>query len=133
MRKKIEKTRFGEVLAEALKEGKARKPKITMSSIARACGIKPPSVHKWIRKDGEPSLANLCRCAEHLGVSTDYLLGRTNVSAPVTINGNQNAANIVDSTVSIGDSNARLEAEVLRLTRECERLCAENERLRAGQ
>ena len=108
-----------------------RAAKVNQAAVARACGLTPPAVGKWEKEISEPSLINLVKVADLLNCSTDYLLGRTEVNAPVTIRGSQNAANIVDSTVQIGGAGERLEAEVLRLTRECERLSRECERLSA--
>ena len=103
--------------------------KINQATVARACGLSQPAVGKWEKDTSEPSLVNLVKVADLLDCSTDYLLGRTQVNAPVSIQGSQNAANIVDSTVQIGGTGDRLEAEVARLTRECERLSRECERL----
>ena len=128
MKKKQERSVFAEIYKKTRK-----KLRFSQGEVAQRVGLSQPAAGLWELGKTEPSLSNLVKVADLFGVSTDYLLGRTDVSAPVTINGNQNAANIVDSTVSIGGNSARLEAEVLRLTRECERLCAENERLRAGQ
>ena len=130
MRTKPEKSQFTAVFQKAIAEAKKRKPRITKSDVARACGVKPPSVKKWADGISEPTLANLVKVADLLDCSTDYLLGRTQVNAPVSIQGNQNAANIVDSTVQIGgEAGDRFKAEVARLTRECERLSRECERL----
>jgi len=124
MKGQQQRTPFADVYKAARKAAK-----INQAAVARACGLSQPAVGKWEKNVSEPSLANLVKVADLLGVSTDYLLGRTDISAPVNIRGNQNAANIVDSTVQIGGAGERLEAEVLRLTRECERLSRECERL----
>ena len=124
MKGQQERTPFAGVYRAARKAAK-----VNQAQVARACGLTQPAVGKWEKEVSEPSLANLVKVADLLHVSTDFLLGRTQVNAPVSIQGSQNAANIVDSTVQIGGAGERLEAEVLRLTRECERLSRECERL----
>lgn len=123
--KKIEtRSPFGQIF-----KAERKRAKKSQADVAKTVGLSQPAIGWWERGKTEPSLDVLVKVADLLDCSTDYLLGRTQVNAPVSIQGNQNAANIVDSTVQIGGAGDRLEAEVARLTRECERLSRECERL----
>lgn len=87
-----------------------RSARIRQSFIARTCGLTQPAVSQWEKGGSEPSLANLCKVADILCVSTDYLLG-------------------MPKAVGVSKRVARADAEIARLTRECERLSRECERL----
>lgn len=53
--------------------------KHTFKSVAEAIGVSSVAVLKW--KDGRsiPGIDNFEKLADHLGVSCDYLLGRSNI------------------------------------------------------
>lgn len=118
--------------------------KDNQTTIANLFGISQPTVTAWEKGKSEPCLEDLVTLADHLGVSTDYLLGRTedrslHVSGPIQ---NVVGANAHDNAQSIALSSgggsepcpecARKDAEIARLTRECERLSREAERAAAG-
>jgi transcriptional regulator with XRE-family HTH domain len=49
----------------------------TQRELARNCGIGEGQIHKYENNLSEPMAVNLLNIAEQLGVSVDYLLGRT--------------------------------------------------------
>lgn len=119
MRTKPEKSQFTAVFQKAIAEAKKRKPRVTKSDVARACGVKPPSVKKWADGISEPTLANLVKVAELLGCSTDYLLGR--VGQPgVVVEGDANgsvvsSAPISGATISVGSDAQALRTRIAEL------------------
>lgn len=61
-------------LAERLKESLDQSPEFTASGLARACGIKPPSVSDWLSgKTKKMEGANLLSASEYLGVNPWWL------------------------------------------------------------
>lgn len=61
-------------LAERLKIAMGGPPLVTAAHLARACGIKPPSVHAWVSgKTKSIEGSNLIKAAKALGVSADWL------------------------------------------------------------
>lgn len=47
---------------------------VTQAQIAKACGIKPPSVHAWLNSNSEPSGNNLLKLSKALNVSGQWLI-----------------------------------------------------------
>lgn len=72
MRKEKEKfSTFGKILKLVLTmEG------LSQSWLADRLGLARPTIATYISGRSEPSLSNLCKIADILDVSTDYLLGR---------------------------------------------------------
>lgn len=61
-------------LAERLSEALAKKPGASQADLARACGVKPPSVHGWFTgKTKSLKGVSLVRAANFLGVSKEWL------------------------------------------------------------
>ena len=61
-------------LGARLRAALAGPPKKSQAALARACGVKPPSVHDWL--SGETKTIegqNLLRAAKFLGVSPEWL------------------------------------------------------------
>lgn len=52
------------------------------TGVAVAVGISRASVSDWKNKGNVPSAASLKKLADYLGVSTDYLLGNTDIKNP---------------------------------------------------
>lgn len=52
------------------------------TGVAVAVGISRASVSDWKNKGAVPSAASLKKLADYLGVSTDYLLGNTDIKNP---------------------------------------------------
>lgn len=50
--------------------------------LAKHLGIKPQNISFYAWGNNKPSVDVLCKMADYLGVSTDYLLGRTMVRSP---------------------------------------------------
>ena len=48
-----------------------------ISRLAAACDTDRARVHAWINGDGTPRVEALVAVAEYFGVSTDFLLGRS--------------------------------------------------------
>ena len=53
--------------------------RFTQEELAGRLGVERTRYSKWETGVSEPSLEMLCRIADCFHVSTDYLLGRTNV------------------------------------------------------
>ena len=69
---------FGERLAE-LRKDRGLKQK----DIAALLNVAVSTVSNYETESHEPDLANLCELANLLGVSTDYLLGRTDIKLDI--------------------------------------------------
>ena len=69
---------FGERLAE-LRKDRGLKQK----DIATLLNVAVSTVSNYETDSHEPDLENLCRLANLLGVSTDYLLGRTDIKSDI--------------------------------------------------
>ena len=52
---------------------------LTQNELARRLGVERTRYTKWEDGASEPSLTMLCKIADLFHVSTDYLLGRTNI------------------------------------------------------
>lgn len=63
-------------LAQRIREFRERR-KLSRADLARALGIKPPSVHDWENGATAPRLDRLPSLATALGVTVDDLLGAT--------------------------------------------------------
>ena len=50
---------------------------MTQAEVAAATGLQPAAISHFETGERRPSLANLCRLADALDVTTDYLCGRT--------------------------------------------------------
>lgn len=62
-------------LAERLKLAMAGPPKVTNSALAKACGVKPPSVTDWCSgRTKTIEAAHLLKAAEFLGVRAKWLV-----------------------------------------------------------
>jgi hypothetical protein len=48
-----------------------------ISRLAAACDTDRARVHAWINGEGTPRVEALVAVADHFGVSTDFLLGRS--------------------------------------------------------
>ena len=53
-----------------------------VSRLAAACDTDRARVHAWLNGDGAPRVEALVAVADFFGVSTDFLLGRSDVRAP---------------------------------------------------
>lgn len=71
--------KIGERISE-LRKDRGMKQK----EIARELNVAVSTVSNYETDSHEPDLTNLCKLADMLGVSTDYLLGRTDI--PTNIN-----------------------------------------------
>ena len=58
--------------------------KVTQQKIAEICSVKPQSVSQWRNGETRPDILSLAKIAKHFGVSTDYLLGLTDVKTTDT-------------------------------------------------
>ena len=56
--------------------------KISQKELARQLFISPQAISKWERNEATPNPEAISRMAEIFGVSTDYLLGRTEKKQP---------------------------------------------------
>ena len=65
-------SRFEELCSE-----KGLKPQST--KMQEITGVSSPAISNWKNKDSLPSADVLCRIAKYFSVSTDYLLGLSNV------------------------------------------------------
>ena len=54
----------------------------TQEELSKRLGVERTRYNKWEKGVSEPSLKMLCRIADYFRVSTDYLLGRTNILSP---------------------------------------------------
>ncbi len=50
---------------------------LSQRELARLCGLSFTQIHKYENNQTDPTSVSLTLMAEHLGVSTDYLLGLT--------------------------------------------------------
>lgn len=57
---------------------------LTQRELARSCDIGENQINRYESGSGEPSIANLASIAHVLGVSTDYLLGLSELPAATT-------------------------------------------------
>ena len=71
------------MFGEKLKELRTKYGK-TQEDIAKYLEVAPQTIYKYEKGINQPDLNTLSKLAEYFNVSTDYLLGRTNV--PITIN-----------------------------------------------
>lgn len=71
------------MFGEKLKELRTKYGK-TQEDIAKYLEVAPQTIYKYEKGINQPDLNTLSKLAEYFNVSTDYLLGRTNV--PNTIN-----------------------------------------------
>ena len=54
------------------------RPVRSMSVTSQLMGLHPDLIRRYERGEAEPSMDALNKIADYYGVSTDYLLGRTN-------------------------------------------------------
>ena len=59
-----------------------KKKKMTQKQLAEAVGVSRAAVYDWEREKYSPEGENLLRLSEVLGVSMDYLVGKTSVPTP---------------------------------------------------
>ena len=57
--------------------------KVTQQKMAEICSVKPQSVSQWRNGETRPDILSLTKIAQHFNVSTDYLLGLTDVKSTV--------------------------------------------------
>jgi transcriptional regulator with XRE-family HTH domain len=69
------------MFAERLRELREQRG-MTQKDLAQKMGVTDAAVGMWERGQREPGLITLRHLAELFGVSTDYLLGRTDLPAP---------------------------------------------------
>jgi transcriptional regulator with XRE-family HTH domain len=53
--------------------------KITQEELAKYLGVAPQTVYKYEKEINEPDLKTTSKIAEYFNVTTDYLLGRTDI------------------------------------------------------
>ncbi len=63
---------FGTILKNLMDEHK-----LTQSGLAVAIGYTQRAISKWVNEQAEPTETAIKKIADYFGVSTDYLLGRT--------------------------------------------------------
>lgn len=51
--------------------------KISRKVLSELCGLNPDAVRRFERGEAEPTISSVVALADELGVSVDYLLGRT--------------------------------------------------------
>ena len=66
--------RFGIRLKELLKENA-----ISQEVLAKNIGVSQRAVSKWINLQAEPTESSIVNCAKFFGVSTDYILGLSDI------------------------------------------------------
>jgi len=59
-----------------------RDKKITQFELAKISGVSQATITGWLRDNVEPKVTGITNIANALDVSTDYLLGRTNIKSP---------------------------------------------------
>lgn len=50
---------------------------LSQRELARLCGLSSPQIYKYENNQSDPTSTSLTAIADQLGVSTDFLLGRT--------------------------------------------------------
>lgn len=55
--------------------------KVTQQKMAEICSVKPQSVSQWRNGETRPDILSLTKIAQHFNVSTDYLLGLTDIKS----------------------------------------------------
>ncbi|HAT83786.1 MAG TPA: hypothetical protein DCS37_02675 [Clostridiales bacterium] len=65
---------FGERLQQLMKETKT-----TQVVLARAIGYTQRAVSKWINNQAEPTASAIYKCAKFFDVSSDYLIGLSDI------------------------------------------------------
>ena len=55
--------------------------KVTQQKMAEICSVKPQSVSQWRNGETRPDILSLSKIAQHFNVSTDYLLGLTDIKS----------------------------------------------------
>lgn len=65
-------------LAKSLRKGKG----LNQSELAELCGVHSVTISNWETGKKAPEANNVNKLAEVLGVTTDYLMGRTNDPLP---------------------------------------------------
>ena len=91
----------------------------TQTALAEALGISNRTVSKWETAETEPDAASLVALAEHFGITTDELLGRSGGLRPVY----ENAGSFGEAgTACFGEALN----SVMQLTETITRLCKQN-------
>ncbi|NLL92294.1 MAG: helix-turn-helix domain-containing protein [Ruminococcaceae bacterium] len=62
------------------------KRRITQTELADYLGVKRNTISRYETGDREPNNETLVRIAEYFDVSVDYLLGKTDITAPPSAN-----------------------------------------------
>lgn len=60
-----------------------REKNITAAELSRETGIPTSNISDWKKGKSNPSVEAVAKIADFLSVSTDYLLGRTDLPSPV--------------------------------------------------
>ena len=76
------------IFAERLRDARERLRGLTQSQLAEKSGLPATSISHFENADGtrKPSFDNLKRLATALGITTDYLLGRSDDHIGTTVN-----------------------------------------------
>ncbi len=69
-----------------------------IGQVRQALGVSSQAINQWKLGESRPSLENLCKIADMYGVSTDYLLGRTEMKSPDT------SIQAVSQTIGLSES-----------------------------
>ncbi len=72
---------FSERLLALINEKKISANKLTVDLL-----LSKSAVYEWTKRGSVPTIATLNKIAEYFDVSTDYLLGNTNIKKSVTSN-----------------------------------------------
>lgn len=80
--------------AERIKDAIDRDPRLSMPGLARACGVKPPSIHQWFNETpSKPTSkmitgANLVAAARYIGLTPEEIMtGVRGASQPQRLTG----------------------------------------------
>ena len=68
------------VLPKRIKELRESR-KVSRSALSELCGLSRNMIGAYERGEADPSTATVCALADVFGVSTDFLLGRTDQGA----------------------------------------------------
>ena len=100
---------------------------LTQAEFARLCGKQRTTVSGYETEGKEPDFALLCQMADYFGVTTDYLLGRTDAPAPVSdykkpLPGGGTLDRLYADLLSLGPDGCRAVREYVELQKRARRL-----------
>ncbi|MCI9137870.1 MAG: helix-turn-helix transcriptional regulator [Lachnospiraceae bacterium] len=77
---------------------------LTQKKLSTELHIAPSTLNGYLRRNREPDFATLIKLANYFEVSTDYLLGVTDIRRPYTSNGcyDDNEEDLLDTYRSLG-------------------------------